>query len=197
MQSHFPSLISKPLTPRMTQQFRRRSPLPLRQNPLWKIESGVARSLTWLEDGSTVTLGLWGAGDVVGAALSKIDPYQVECLTVVEAVPLAPDRWCPDPAFFLARVHQAEEFMLIRSYRRVEEMLLKLLLWLSKRFGRQVQQGHLIDLRLTHQDLAELLGTTRVTVTRLLKQFEQQGLIQRLPNHLTLLQAEELWHYQI
>jgi hypothetical protein len=32
-------------------------------------------------------------------------------------------------------VQQAEEFMLIRSYRRVEEMLLKLLTWLSKSLG--------------------------------------------------------------
>ena len=87
--------------------------------------------------------------------------------------------------------------MLIRSHKRVEEMLLKLLVWLSKRFGREVEQGHLIELRLTHQDLAELLGTTRVTITRVLKQFEQQGLIQRLPQHLTLLQAEEFWHYEI
>jgi CRP-like cAMP-binding protein len=197
MQSKYLSSISQS-SPRVNvRQFGRRSSLALKQSSLWRIEAGVARSLTWLEDGSTVTLGLWGPGDIVGTALSAIDPYQVECLTVVEATPLSIDQWRPDSAFFLSRIQQAEEFMLIRSYRRVEEMLLKLLIWLSKKFGREVKQGHLIDLRLTHQDLAELLGTTRVTITRLLKQFEQQGLVQRLPQHLTLLQAEEFWHYEI
>jgi CRP-like cAMP-binding protein len=66
-----------------------------------------------------------------------------------------------------------------------------------KKFGREVKQERLIELRLTHQDLAELLGTTRVTITRILKQFEQQGLVQRLPNQLTLLQPEAIWHHEI
>ncbi len=180
-----------------TRSFKRRSTIPLRQISLWQIESGVVRMLTWLEDGSTITLGLCGAGDIVGQQLSKIDPYQIECLTEVEATPLSLNEWFPDPAYLLTRVQQAEEFMLIRSYRRVEEMLLKLLTWLSKKFGREVKQGRLIELRLTHQDLAELLGTTRVTITRILKQFEQQGLVQRLPNQLTLLQPEAIWHYEI
>jgi CRP-like cAMP-binding protein len=33
----------------------------------------------------------------------------------------------------------------------------------------------LIQLRLTHQELAETIGTTRVTVTRLMQSLEQQG----------------------
>lgn len=180
-----------------TRLFKRRSTIPLRQVSLWRIESGVVRTVTWLEDGSTVTLGLCGEGDVVGQPLSTIDPYQIECLTEVEATPLSTSEWYPDSDYFLTRVQQAEEFMLIRSQRRVEDMLLKLLTWLSRKFGREVKQGHLIDLRLTHQDLAELIGTTRVTITRVLKQFEQQGLVQRLPNQLTLLQPDAVWHYEI
>lgn len=191
------TVISRSLIQPEIRSFKRRSTIPLRHTALWRIESGVVRMVTWLEDGSTVTLGLCGAGDVVGTYLSAIEPYQIECLTEVEATPLSADEWLPDPAQLLARVQQAEEFMLIRSHRRVEEMLLKLLTWLSKKFGRKVNTGHLIDLRLTHQDLAELLGTTRVTITRVLKQFEQQGLVQRLPNHLTLLQPDALWHYEI
>ncbi|MBD1842936.1 Crp/Fnr family transcriptional regulator [Cyanobacteria bacterium FACHB-63] len=195
MQSILPSVVSRSQS--TTRTFKRRSILPLQPVALWRIESGVVRTLSWLEDGSTITLGLCGAGDVVGKFLCAINPYQIECLTEVEVTPLSPKEWCPDPAFLLARVQQAEEFMLIRSYRRVEEMLLKLLTWLSKKFGREVQHGHLIELRLTHQDLAEMLGTTRVTITRVLKQFEQQGIVQRLPNQVTLLQPEATWHYEI
>jgi CRP-like cAMP-binding protein len=191
------TVISRSLVQSEIRSFKRRSTLPLRQISLWRIESGVVRMVTWLEDGSTVTLGLCGAGDVVGTYLSAIEPYQIECLTDIEATPLSPDEWFPDPDHLLARVQQAEEFMLIRSHRRVEEMLLKLLTWLCKKFGRKVSKGHLIELRLTHQDIAELLGTTRVTITRVLKQFEQQGIVQRLPNHLTLLQPDAVWHYDI
>lgn len=197
MQSILPSVVSRLPAQPATRTFKRRSTIPLQQIALWRIESGVVRTLSWLEDGSTVTLSLCGAGDVVGKFLCTIDPYQIECLTDVEVTPLSLDEWYPDPAFLLARVQQAEEFMLIRSHRRVEEMLLKLLSWLSKKFGREVQQGHLIELRLTHQDLAEMLGTTRVTITRVLKQFEQQGIVQRLPNQVTLLQPEATWHYEI
>ncbi|MBD1821766.1 Crp/Fnr family transcriptional regulator [Cyanobacteria bacterium FACHB-DQ100] len=197
MQSILPCVVSRLPAQSATRTFKRRSTIPLQQIALWRIESGVVRTLSWLEDGSTVTLSLCGAGDVVGKFLCAIDPYQIECLTDVEVTPLSPNEWHPDPAFLLERVQQAEEFMLIRSHRRVEEMLLKLLTWLSKKFGREVQHGHLIELRLTHQDLAEMLGTTRVTITRVLKQFEQQGIVQRLPNQVTLLQPEAIWHYEI
>ena len=72
-----------------------------------------------------------------------------------------------------------------------------LLNWLAKKCGREVKEGQMIDLRLTHQDIAEILGTTRVTVTRTLNQFEQQGMITRLPLQRIVLKEEETWHYQI
>lgn len=179
------------------QSFGRRSPIPCRQNALWKIESGVVRSFTWLEDGTSVTLGLWTAEDIVGRVLSRIDPYQLECLTPVEAILLPNLHLSQMTDQLIAHVCQLEELTVIRSHRKVEDMLLKLLNWLAKRFGHPVEQGNVIDLRLTHQDLADLLASTRVTITRLLNQFEQQGLIQRLPRQLIVLQADELWHYEI
>src|SRR4028118_488504 len=85
----------------------------------------------------------------------------------------------------------------IRGYKRVDFMLYQLLTWLAKRFGSEVEQGHLIDMILTHQDIAEIIGTSRVTVTRTLGHFEQQGLIDRLPLHRIILQPSEVWHYEI
>lgn len=111
----------------------------------------------------------------MGRSLSTLEPYHIEALIPVEAAPISTE-WLSDPRLLLAHIQQAEAFTLIRSNKRVEEMLLKLLVWLSKRFGRAVEQGHLIEMRLTHQDLAELIGTTRVTITHALKLFEQQGL---------------------
>lgn len=181
--------------PTLRQHFGRRSFLPSKESTIWRIESGLVRTQTWLEDGSVITLGLWGKGDVVGQGLSLVEPYQMECLSKVEASPLLD--WQQDANIWRSHLQQHEGFLLIRSQKRVDTMILHLLNWLAKKCGREVHEGHLIDLRLTHQDIAEILGTTRVTVTRTLNQFEQQGMITRLPLQRIVLKEEETWHYQI
>ncbi|OCR00540.1 Crp/Fnr family transcriptional regulator [Oscillatoriales cyanobacterium USR001] len=185
-----PSEISK-------HQFSRRSLLPNSQLFLWQIETGVVRTLTWLEDGSPVPLGMWGPGDVVGKIMSNCDPYQIECLTKVEAIPLPTETWYNARDVLLDHLQQAEDFMLIRGYRKVDAMLFHLLAWLAKKFGSQVKNGQLIDLGLTHQDIAEILGTTRVTITRALNNFEQKGIINRLSVHRIVLHNVEFLDYQI
>jgi CRP-like cAMP-binding protein len=177
--------------------YERRALLPLRQDCLWKIETGVVRTLTWLEDGSVLTIGLWGPGDVVGKVLStQTNLYQIECLTPVEAMILPPDDWDEVTENLLTHIQQMEELSIIRNHKTVEEMLFKMLAWLAKKFGRGVDKGRLLDLGLTHQDLAELLGTTRVTITRLISQLEQQGMIDRLPHKQILVQGDVFCHYE-
>ncbi|HEY9908099.1 MAG TPA: Crp/Fnr family transcriptional regulator [Thermosynechococcaceae cyanobacterium] len=177
-------------------KYARRSSLPVRQNYLWRIETGVVRAITWLEDGTVVTLGVWGQGDVVGRALSKVEPYQLDCLSSVEVTQMELEELHRSPTILLNHIQQTENFLVIRSARKVEDMLIKLLGWLADRFGYEVDQGRAIDLKITHQDMAEMLGTTRVTVTRILKQFEEQGIIQRLTRQIVLKQ-EEFWYYEI
>jgi CRP-like cAMP-binding protein len=179
------------------QNFPRRSLLPIKKDALWQIENGFVLTYTYLEDGTTVALGLWGPGDVVGEPLSKMKPYQMECLTTVEATILAVDDWHQLTDTLLHHIHQAEELMLIRSHKKVEAMLIQLLGWLSKKFGSQVEQGRLIDMRLTHEDLAALISSTRVTITRLLGQLEQEGLIDRLSLNRILVRQEDIWYYEI
>jgi CRP-like cAMP-binding protein len=156
--------------------FSRRELIPTERYQLWRIETGWVRILTWNEDGAVVTLGFWQGGDIVGQELSKIHPYQIECLTAVEATPL-PSDYPHCQAALAAHLYQSQELLRIIHYRRVEFRLTELLNWLAQQFGRKVTQGYLIDLRLTHQDIADVIGTTRVTVTRLLNHFQQQGKI--------------------
>lgn len=194
--------ISLSLSPQMvdftTRKFTRRSVLPLKQDCLWQIETGVVRTLTWLEDGTTVTLGLWGPGDVVSRVLSKADPYQIECLTAVEATVLPLDRWHLVNEAIIIHVHQLQEFLEILHCRSVDASLLRLLTWMAKKFGQEVERGSLIELHLTHQEISEIIGTTRVTVTRLLNTFERQGLIKRLPRKFMVMHGQQpFWHYEI
>jgi len=181
----------------ITLRFEKGSFLPVKKYPLWQIRSGLVRTSTVLEDGTMVVLGLWGKKNLVGRALSKVEPYQVECLTQVTAVPIKLENNIQFTELLLQQIKEIEELTIIRSHKKIDLMLLKLLVWFAEKHGSSTENGHLIDLRLTHQDLADILGTTRVTITRALGYFEQQGIITRLPLHRIVLHKEETWHYQI
>ena len=74
---------------------------------------------------------MWGPGDIVGKTLSKLEPYQMECLTKVEATVLPLEEWAQLTETLLAHIQQAQELMVIRSHKKVDTMLIKLLAWLS------------------------------------------------------------------
>ena len=171
---------------RLQRHFNCNQLLPLRPDILWKIERGVVRTLTWNEEGRPITLGYWGIGDVVGRPLSQLEPYQIECLTSVEVSPLPSHLWYLAVDAMLTHIQRSEELLSIVNGRPVPLRLLQLLGWLARKFGREVDGGQLIEVPLTHQALSEAICTTRVTVTRLLNQFEQQGLISRHGRYLVL-----------
>lgn len=167
--------------------FSYRDFIPLQPNALWHITWGAARTLTWNEEGMLTTLGYWGPGDVVGQPLSRIQPYQIQCLTSVE-VHYIPSHQCHEALdALLLHIQQAEEFLMIVRHERMHSRLHQLLIWLANKFGRPVSTGLVIDLRLTHQAIAEAIGTTRVTVTRLLNEFERDGVICRPKRHFIVL----------
>lgn len=168
------------------QQFSRRDPLPQQPDYLWRIEQGTVRSMTWSAEGGLTVLGYWGPGSVVGQALSRVNPYHVECLTDVEASLLPADLWHQASDALLSHVQQVEELLSIAYTYPAYQRLLKLLVWLSQRFGREVNKGRLIDLPLTHQDIAEGIGAARATVTVLLSQLEEQGIIIRFQRRIIL-----------
>lgn len=60
---------------------------------------------------------------------------------------------------------------------RVERRLARTVLRLASQTGRKVDEGVLLDLPLTRQDLAEMSGTTLFTVSRILTQWESKGLV--------------------
>lgn len=167
--------------------FNRHDLIPLPPDTLMKITWGIVRTLTWNEEGILTTLGYWGLGDVVGQPLSRIRPYQIECLTSVDITNIPCDRFHQVLEAILLHTQQTEELLNILHNDRMHNRLQQLLIWLAQKFGRPVQSGQLIDLPLTHQALAEMIGMTRVTVTRLLNQFERDGLISRPKRHFIVL----------
>lgn len=158
--------------------FERRELLPLSPNRLWQIERGVARSLTCNSEGDAIALGYWGEGDVVGQPLSLL-PLNIECLTEVEATEIPAHHWDRVLDRIILCCQQNEELLNIVRVQPALSQLWQFLWYLSRKFGREVERGRAIDFWLTHQQISETLGTTRVTVTRLLKQLEREGKIAR------------------
>ncbi len=69
---------------------------------------------------------------------------------------------------------------------KVERRLAHTLLRLAAQTGKKVEEGVLIDLPLTRQDLAEMTGTTLFTVSRLLSQWEERGLVIAKREHIII-----------
>lgn len=60
---------------------------------------------------------------------------------------------------------------------RVERRVARTVIRLASQTGKKTPEGVLLDLPLTRQDLAEMSGTTLFTVSRILSQWESDGLI--------------------
>jgi CRP-like cAMP-binding protein len=103
--------------------FNRYDLIPLRADVLWKIERGVVRTTTWSEAGRLVTLGYWGSLDVVGQPLSRVEPYQIECLTSVEVSLLPSERWHQALDAILLHIQQSEELLNIVRQEGVQRRL--------------------------------------------------------------------------
>jgi CRP-like cAMP-binding protein len=166
----------KSVPPRTVQHFQRREIIPFNPRTIWQIESGVVRTATWGMGESPISLGFWGKGDIVGAPLSRISPYQLDCLTDVTLCILPSDISYPAEAL-VSHCQQTEELLRIMHICSIEQRLLKFLVWFGEKFGEETEEGRLIKVRLTHQEIAEMIGSTRVTVTRSLQKFQAERLL--------------------
>ncbi len=76
-----------------------------------------------------------------------------------------------------SRILQTEMMIETLAHRDMGSRLVSFLLILCRDFGVPGQDGVTIDLRLSHQAIAEAIGSTRVTVTRLLGDLRDQKMI--------------------
>ena len=75
---------------------------------------------------------------------------------------------------------------------KAAEKLLRILQWLSLRFGKEIRPGVFkIDIRLTHQDLAHMIGMTRETTAVELGKLRKQRVI-NYQNQRYVLDTEKM-----
>tara|TARA_Y100001968_G_scaffold136503_1_gene124565 strand:+ start:17437 stop:18174 length:738 start_codon:yes stop_codon:yes gene_type:complete len=77
-----------------------------------------------------------------------------------------------------SRILQTETMIETLTHRDMSSRLVSFLLVLCRDFGLPGEKGITIDLRLSHQSIAEAIGSTRVTITRLLGDLRNSGLLQ-------------------
>jgi CRP/FNR family transcriptional regulator, nitrogen oxide reductase regulator len=80
--------------------------------------------------------------------------------------------------FLAGRVKEFQDRYRELATERVERRVAHALLRLADQIGRLVDDGILIDLTLSRQDIAEMTGTTIFTVSRILSGWEAQGIIE-------------------
>ena len=76
-----------------------------------------------------------------------------------------------------SRVLQTETMIETLTHRDMSSRLASFLLVLCRDFGVPGEKGVTIDLRLSHQAIAEAIGSTRVTITRLLGELKSSSLL--------------------
>ncbi len=170
--------------------FQRRERLQLPQHGFWQITQGFILTCILAEDGTLIPVGIWSQGDLLGFPLVPQDALEVESITQVTVVPistLTPDLWVHQS---LNQVKQTQVLLTLR-HGPVMQRIERLFMWLGSRFGERTETGMLINLRLTHQMIADFVGSTRVTTTRLLKQLQQEGFLAQTKSHFFYLYAPQ------
>ena len=142
-------------------------------------------------DGKSLTLGYCGPGEMFGesclvgiaartemaeavenALLAEIDRGDFERILVVHAslaVGVA--------RHVIARRHDLENKLEALVFRDVSAKLAEQLIKLADEYGVDDARGKLVAMKITHQELANLIGSTRETVSLTLSQFKRKRYI--------------------
>jgi CRP-like cAMP-binding protein len=143
------------------------------------------------DDGREIILSMLGPGDFFGEmALLDNEPRSATAIAVEESELLSLHRTDfqgtigDNPAISAALIkvlstrlrranHQISTLALLDVYGRVARVILDM----AREEGRRLKDGRIAFRRATHQEIANRIGTTRETVTRMLKDLERQGLV--------------------
>jgi len=90
------------------------------------------------------------------------------------------------------RLRAANKLISATTSQDIRSRLASLLLNLSQNFGEQVPAGTRITLRLTNQEMANMIGTTRETVNRTLNRFWDERLIDMRTAHVVVVEPDKL-----
>lgn len=156
---------------------------------LYCIRGGRVRLTEPLPDGRMVTLSILREGDVFGTADASARRYGAFAMTHcavtllhADALPaltrIVPEAASAIIASLTAQLHDAHLMIEHILAHDTSVRLVTMLLRLADAFGEPASGGKtLVTYPATHQDLADMIGANRVTVTRKLLELQKAGLI--------------------
>ncbi len=170
------------------------------------INGGRVKTSKVTRDGKELTLAYRGAGQIFGE-LAVVDGSPRE--EMAEAMKNAIITELPVEVFkellagdaklcfqFMAelgrRRKQLETKLEHLVFKDVQAKLAALLLELGEEYGQENEEGVLIGLKITHQEMANLIGSTRETISLTLAQFKKRGLLDMNGRAVILLDHEGL-----
>ncbi len=173
---------------------------------MYIILAGKVKVLQTTEDGKEMILAMHQAGDFFGevslidsltmpasvvatedsivAIISKKDFYTIlhSQGKVVEDLLL----------IMCSRLRESWHKMQILSLNNAAQKVRMLFMMLSQEHGRRTGEGLMLDIKLTHQDIANMLGITRETVTRILDKWLVDEEIRVIKKKFMLLSGDFL-----
>lgn len=156
---------------------------------LYCVRTGRVRLSEPLPDGRRVTLSILREGDVFGTVGTAARRYSAEAMTHCavtllhrDALPaltrIAPEATSAIITSLAAQLHDAHLLIEHVLAHDTSVRLVTTLLMLADAFGEAASGGKtLITYPATHQDLADMIGANRVTVTRKLLELQRAGLV--------------------
>ena len=170
------------------------SVVPLLKNSVWLVLRGMVKLGAVSVHGDELLLGLAGPNEPFGEPFSSVEAYEAVTLTDCDLICLTMAEIEQSPQLAIAmmeavgtRYRQAEYMLSLLGLRRVEERVRGFLELLAQDYGQSCNEGLRLNLRLTHQDMASALSTTRVTVTRVIGWLRDEGWLKIDPQrHLVI-----------
>jgi CRP/FNR family cyclic AMP-dependent transcriptional regulator len=171
------------------------------------LKMGKVRVFRVTPDGKQLTLDIYEKGTILGdmrllgqdrlpeayaetlddAVICTITPDELRRL--VERYPIIGVNII---SFLSRRLQEAERELEAMAYQRVGQRLARKLIDLAQRFGVATLRGTLIQARLTQQELAEMIGTTRETLAHTLADFRRRDLLDTAHHQVVIRDAERL-----
>src|SRR5215210_3671592 len=117
--------------------------------------------------------------DSFAEAVSDAWVSSIQKSTLAEIIKRHPEYAVKLFASFSERLRQSDEVIESLLHREVSTRLATLLLNLGDRFGEANDgEGAVLDVRLTHQDLANMIASTREAVSKVMSEFQREGSIE-------------------
>lgn len=173
---------------------------------LFVLIEGRLKAVAGGGEGKEVVFALMEPPEVIGeisvvdaqsrsATIVALEPTVLLSLHRRDLLPLA-ERY-PRIAFGIAealaaKLRRLSEYVEDASFRLLPSRLAKRLLDLSDSVGRPRPEGIWFELRLHQQELGELVGTTRESINKLLRQWAQLGVVTFEGGHVTIVDRDEL-----